>query len=500
MRDAYISLAMLALQLILILGLSGVARSSELVADAFEGFETHLADHLPFREGACTQEPYNVGAEKQLFIDDSLIDWNMSKGVGLAVNPPQKTGDQIIVPTEPWEEFCVNAWVTVMEDEGLYRMWYEAYSSEYGGDLNARLCYAESTDGINWRKPGLGIVEFRGNKENNIVFTGRPGLGYHGGTVFKDPIAEPNERYKMVYLAADRKVHGAVSPDGLHWTQWPYPILNVSSDTQTVCFYDESRKKYVIFCRLWSHGWRVTGRSESDSFFLFPLPTEVLRCDEQDPPATDMYNSAAVKYPYASNSYFILTSLFDRRSDTLQVYLATSRDGVNWVRPQRIPFITRGPEGSFDSECVYANVGHIRKGNEIWIYYTGFDLGHGKRLPQIRMKQGQISRAVLRLDGYVSVDAQGEGGGTLTTLPLVFSGGRLELNVKGDIRVALLDESGRPIPGFRIEDCDEVNGDFVNKTITWNGLSNLAGLAGRKVRLQFKMEQGSKLYAFQFAK
>ena len=47
------------------------------------------------------------------------------------------------------------------------------------------LCYAESDDGIHWRKPKLGICDFKGSKANNIVLTtemvasiARPLLGF----------------------------------------------------------------------------------------------------------------------------------------------------------------------------------------------------------------------------------------------------------------------------------------------------------------------------------
>ena len=36
-------------------------------------------------------------------------------------------------------------------------MWYEAYDKSYTSDLQARYCYAESSDGIHWDKPSLGI-------------------------------------------------------------------------------------------------------------------------------------------------------------------------------------------------------------------------------------------------------------------------------------------------------------------------------------------------------
>jgi hypothetical protein len=87
--------------------------------------------------------------------------------------------------------------------------------------------------------------------------------------------------------------------------------------------------------------------------------------------------------------------------------------------------------------------------------------------------------------------------GRLTTVPLTFSGKRLELNVQGEeVRVGVLDEQGRPIPGFALRDCEPISGDHIAKTVSWAG-GDLAGLAGRTVQLVFKM-RNAKLYAFQF--
>jgi hypothetical protein len=41
------------------------------------------------------------------------------------------------------------------------------------GGPNQVTCYAESRDGIRWTKPELGLVEFKGSSQNNIVWKDR---------------------------------------------------------------------------------------------------------------------------------------------------------------------------------------------------------------------------------------------------------------------------------------------------------------------------------------
>ena len=66
-------------------------------------------------------------------------------------------------------------------------------------------CYAESRDGIHWEKPKLGLFEFNGSNENNIVWDGEL-ADTHNFTVFKDanPNCSADARYKA--LAGPRKI------------------------------------------------------------------------------------------------------------------------------------------------------------------------------------------------------------------------------------------------------------------------------------------------------
>ena len=97
---------------------------------------------------------------------------------------------------------------------------------------------------------------------------------------------------------------------------------------------------------------------------------------------------------------------------------------------------------------------------------------------------GTITRARMRLDGFVSVDAEYTGG-EFTTPALLFSGNQLTLNTDtsagGHVRVELQNESAQPLAGFSAEECDPINGNFIQKVVSWHGKPSLAGL-GRKAR------------------
>ena len=111
-----------------------------------------------------------------------------------------------------------------------------------------------------------------------------------------------------------------------------------------------------------------------------------------------------------------------------------------------------------------------------------------------------IRRYTLRLDGFVSVTA-GWKGGELVTKPLTFTGDRLGLNFStsaaGDIRVEIQSAAGKPLPGFSLNDCSEVFGDAIDRTVEWKGTSDVSSLSGKTVRLRFVLKD-AELYALKF--
>ena len=171
-----------------------------------------------------------VRTSKQLPFDDALTE--SKDGFVTTTNPAVRTEKPVLSPEKTWEAGFAVPGVSVMMDGGVYRMWYQAI----GEDRRRRTCYATSIDGTNWIRPSLGQIEFQGSKENNIVFSGTsdlntvdlskiPGMPFHPGTVFEDPNAEPEKRFKCIYgirrppyepVYVIHQVTGACSPDGIH--------------------------------------------------------------------------------------------------------------------------------------------------------------------------------------------------------------------------------------------------------------------------------------------
>ncbi len=93
------------------------------------------------------------------------------------------------------------------------------------------------------------------------------------------------------------------------------------------------------------------------------------------------------------------------------------------------------------------------------------------------------------------------GVGGSRTPPLVFTGNRLRLNIDtgsmGTAFVELRDAEGKPIEGYTLDDCEEIDGNFIDQSVYWNGSTDVSPLAGKPVRIYFKLTR-AKLYSFIF--
>ncbi|MFH1008952.1 MAG: hypothetical protein V1800_15875 [Candidatus Latescibacterota bacterium] len=500
-----------------------------------------------------TPETIPIGTEKQLFIDER---WFASqRGMKLTVNPPRKC-ERVLRPDTPWEGFGIHAYSSVVEHDGMYHMFYDAFAASVPAGQPARsTCYARSADGIHWEKPNVGPFVWNGIKENNLVLPGCT------GGVIVDENGPDETRFKALCIVDENSVwpetKGALaggggfveiylctSPNGIHWKRHTPCALPFFHDSQNVICYDPRLKKYVAFVR-WSI--EMQGRSVARVAFDDPLDLpwpfkdrpetthgpgfsrhragdelpEVIKCDTIDPPATDLYTPGVTIYPWAQEAYLSFTTPYRhypvgdtsdttlegkdergrRRNDgPIEIQLAVSRDGISWSRPDRQPYVPLGLAGSSDAGQVYMALGMIKKGDEIFQYYAGIHSTHGYEMEEIDHARTGLCRLVQRLDGFISADAAYTGA-EFTTPVVTFSGAHLKLNANcsalGEIWVEIRDEQNRPIPGYTLSESISVERNHIAAPVFWKERENVGELMGRPVRLHIVL-RACKLYAFQF--
>lgn len=477
--------------------------------------------------------------KKHLFIDDVVIE--RLQGVQRTLHQPKKYGP-VLREDRPWEgTIQTRTGPSWNPEKQLWMIWYLAS----GGTG-----HATSKDGIHWEKPVLGLREYKGSKENNLV----------NETIWyplydpKDP--NPNRRYKGVSPrlqvgASGNGFAAAVSPDGLNWKILENSFI-LSSDEANL-FHDADRNLFVFPVKHGGPYGRSVYLALSRDFEKWTDPRDCLifHADKRDQdlgrnwieqrfsgttlqhpeynvPAeygVQVYNMAVFRY---GDIYLGLPSMFhqtgrvskdwdgfDRYNlneeirKAVRLYgdwtgfhhlqMVSSRNLVDWQRVgDRQPFIDASPtnSGNYDLQTIMPAPPVVR-GDEIWFYYTGI-----KQYAYVtagRPDAGGICLAKLRLDGFVSLDA-GEVGGTVMTKPIAVDGNSLRINLdasKGDVRAEILDATGkRALPGYTIGDSVAASGDRVDAELRWRAAS-VAALKGRTVRLRFALRNAS-LYAFRF--
>ncbi len=423
---------------------------------------------------------------------------NVPWGITLRAISAQKS-EPFIGCDRPWEGILFGA--TVIQEDGKYRLWYEsvppAHIHEGRAGSDNLLCYAESEDGHHWIKPALSLCAYEGHAETNIVFGGplSPAHGYHGGNVFVDPRARPEERFKAFHLGfMDRQaaegflrrhpqevdphnqrtaqlnaLFGAVSPDGLHWRPLPDPLVFQVSDTHNIAYYDTFLDKYVAYMRTWVMGRRAIGRSESPDFSHFPLPETFLWPDASVGPTDTWYCNGKTVYPGTDDYHLLFAKRWCIAEDRFSMHLATSPDGILWGFPPASEVLTVGDRESWDAGGVSAGCGMIElPDGHIAVPYTGDAIPHKyTRHPPL----GALAWAHWQPGRLVALEAPERG--EFCTSRVIFRGRQLSLNVRtkqvGEVRVEVLDLQGEPIPGYTLADCDPINGDESDHRVTWRG-------------------------------
>ena len=439
---------------------------------------------------------------KLLLLDGRVV--ATSEGVQLVPGKLEKDPhNPLFRADKPWESSLNNLYpnVTFDADAKLFKLWYKCALVEKESiakmmppatihNVGWFLLYATSKDGVAWEKPDLGIHGFDGSTKNNVVARDTANVG-----VMRDPHdPDPARRYKMIYDVGFSKIRVRFSPDGIHWTE-PIEPKGLgqpegggrTGDTHNNAFWDERLGKYVLSTRIY-RGERLVARSESDDFLNWQQPKLVLRSSAAEGKSSQTY--CMTPFPYA-NGYLGYVMMYHVKPDhAVDSELVWSPDGIRWQRvcPGK-PFVPRGPQGSYDSKCIYSSAGPaIAQDGKLLIFYGGSEIAHlgWKRhcLPCL---------ARLRMDGFAGYEPIQAGGlGTVVTQPMLATGEPLRISADaqgGSLRVSVLDTAG-----CALDDCEPIATDVTDGAVQWKGHKGLESFKGKTVRLKFEL-RGAKLYA-----
>jgi hypothetical protein len=486
-----------------------------------------------------------LGGRKHVFIDSAFVQ-SMNR-LQFVVNPPVKM-ERVIDNIKG--QFRKH--LTVVEDEkGVIRL--------YNGGVDDYLSVYTSTDGVHFEAPDLGKGAYKGYK--NIAIdqpnggTGNPFIDpngppeerwkyisdYHrrGVYLFTSPDGYTWTRKKTAllpfrsgtqsctfyddqrqrYISYHRSDIGALPNDqNVRSSSLTELVdLNRPVEYKPLTQGDYLKAAQTIALRSPLPWFLDNGPLTPGGFGLeFPRYFDPV---PEDPSETDIYVTKAQKYEWAPDTYVAFPIIYfhyegaqketrriledakyGRGSGPLETQVAVSRDGINWKRYHRPAYVGIGLHQGRDVKTAYIAHGMVRRGREIWQYYFGETQYHS---PVKRDDAGRgVYRLVQRLDGFVSLDSPYDTEAELVTKPFTFTGNTLQLNIDTDAagyaQVGFIDEAGKPVEGFSVDDCVYINGDFIDGAVEWlHKGTDVSSLQGKTVRLVFKM-RGSKLYALQF--
>jgi hypothetical protein len=472
-------------------------------------------------------------------------------GIEIVAQRAKRVGP-ILKREKPWEadEVLLR---TIIKEGDKYRAWGK---SKPGGN-----CYFESSDGMSWERPNLGLKEFKGSRENNLL-TSSP-----SGCVFIDPTAPPEERYKSVggpkisfeqfksivenrpddWITRSvrgswrnpikiRGIVGGVSPDGIHWKERPEPFTAEYSDGMETGYYDHQLKKYVLYVRtyfvgnrsprwsgdpqartwageLYGSGRRAIGRMESDNFNNFSVSEPVIVPQPGEVrPSEHFYTSIYTTIPGAPEHHLMFPAIWDTRDDVSSIGLWSSHDGKVWNRVPGPPLLETAPFGEWDGGNLFTFPNLIELPNgDFALPYRGDNLPH--KYPR-GYRERYSGYAVWPKGRIVAVEAKETA--EFSVVGIIPPGRTLRINAltqrAGGIRVEIFRKKAAMIPGYifeemhtideiipgrTFENCDIIQGDQLWKTVTWKGEADLGFEEGEGIVISFKMDR-AKIFGIDF--
>ncbi len=447
--------------------------------------------------------PIDIGTRVEMLVDDWLIDPSQRRDVSLQLQTPQRR-EVVLTTTKPWEGHH-SAYYTIFQDGSKFRLYYRGSAATRDSSDQQFTCYAESTDGIHFTRPNLGLYEFDGSKENNIIFSGTDS---HNFAPFLDtnPDAKPAERYKALAGIAN-KLYAFGSADGLHWKRiQDQPVMTKGTfDSLNLAFWDSEAKCYRAYSRYFDgggyNGYRCIQNCHSPDFLHWEPPQP-----NHYPDGTakaHFYTNATYPCPGAPHQLLAFPMrFFPERSKVAEMkepgvsdaVFMSSRDGKHWDRSHSESWLRPGTDQrNWTHRSNMPAWGIVQTSPDEFSMYVSEHYG---------WPDNRLRRVTIRRHGFAAAHA-GLGGGEFTTRPMIFSGDKLVLNyatsAAGSIAVEIQDENGKPISGYTIADMTPLYGDELDAAITWKADKTISSLVGKPVRLRFVLRDAD-LFALRTSK
>jgi hypothetical protein len=453
------------------------------------------------------------------------------------------------------DNWAVQFYGSVIKIDGKYHMWYtaasrgkqEAATNQVAKDVSYwRVAYAESDDGVKWTKPKLGLVEYGGNKDNNLVAMDPQNVSILNVKVIHDPEdPDPSRRYKMTGHAywtkeapdGSRTLGTLVvfaSPDGLKWKSLTpiKPKKNAFVRPEDVLLEDThfepsgglykwdglyyisgqnavsgARPYHGRVSRAYVSGDFVNWEKASNIQFVRTAQHELLgsgrsREGEQNHEGISVWNRSNM----LMGVYGMWHGAAEWPGVTIDLGFVISNDGVNFREPMHEwQLITKGKDGEWDQGGVIQGQGFENVGDKTYIYYGSWDPRQWQSAPP----RGGVGIVTVPRDrlGALTPDPTTVGGSVykvqklvcdLVTAPVKLKAGKPSkffvnadgLGEQATLKVELLDASLKPLPGLSGDAAAVIKQSGFQTPVTFDGRADVENLPDRvRVRITYLGEK-----------
>ena len=494
--------------------------------------------------------PMSPSTQTVLFaFDDHSIPF--TRNLSLTMVEPERHPSNPVVARGPDgspDVFGVQFYGSVVRDEGRFKMWYVAVDPDLAAQPHSpqmwRAAYAESEDGIHWTKPLLGLVEYRGSRDNNLVHIAPAPLNMINLKVLVEP-EDPHatRRYKMTAHAwwTDGERGGGctlcplVSADGLRWRLAidAVPRAGILPGDRMVLPTHHFEAAGGLY--KWDDMYYASGQSNppqghdvrgysgrevvmhrSPDFVHWSETTSVGFLRPHQRTAQFAYSEGEETHEGVSvwNRGNVLLGLYgiwhgaaDWADRSIDLGLLISNDGVHFREAlTEWTFLERGPDGDWDQGGLIQGQGFENVDDKTYIYYGAWDPRPGLSF----QPRGGVGLATLARDrfGYLSVrewssDTRPSSlSPALVTAPIRLGDpADLRLNADGlnpgaPLIVELLSKRELPIPGFSGDRAGAVREGGFYVPVDWPQSAPAEMLAGPvRLKVTFPVHGSARLYA-----
>jgi len=455
--------------------------------------------------------------------DDRALPFQRGLGLNLIGYTPAGQGGDVVLPPGPAGAPDVNGtyyYGSVLEVGDELWMWYLGR----GPQNQFRVCLAKSRDGRKWTRPNLGLVEHGGSRDNNLIDLGGQTFPVVECVVIHDPEdPDPARRYKMAFETNHYRLRLAVatSADGVRWKEAPHNPVGGRIEPSglikwrgayyvngqgTESHWTPHGKEARVLSTYMSYDFETWTQIPALGFRRDALPPRAPNAGgENDGPQVHLGASLWHRGNVILGFYGMWhgSPTNDSNLVPMDAGLVLSHDALHYHEPRpdfriiegRGVNNVRGSPTATRAPAVAHGQGFVNRGDRTLVWFSAW----ANPMAGIRLATWERDRL-----GFLQPWP-----GSRTLPPCLISapvathrspveihvnaGGLADLN---RLRVSVLDERFRPLPGYDASDCTSPTGSGSRQRVTWGPRVRVDAPGPIRLRVDFEgpLAEELKLY------